>query len=207
MKGRHTMRRTGANIIMILLVSALLSSFFMPAAVSYAAEKAAEHSEEEGGWDARTEIPRIVNFVIIVVMLWFFLRKPLARYFANRREEIERQLDEARRARDQAEAKAEEYRQKLLQLEQEVAAMRSESEKERENLRQVLLSEARNAAGRVVEQARANIELERKRAIDSVRTEASLLALELAERLLKENIQPEDRERIDRECIEGLRSG
>ena len=200
------MRRTGVKIILILLVSALLFSFFMPPAVAYAAEKAAEHSEE-GGWNARTEIPRIVNFVIIVVMLWFFLRKPLARYFANRREEIERQLDEARRARDEAEAKAEEYRRKLLQLDQEVAAMRSESEKERENLRQVLLNEARNATDRVVEQARANIELERKRAIDSVRTEASLLALELAERLLKENIQPEDRERIDKECIEGLRRG
>lgn len=183
------------------MACAFLFSIFSPV-IAVSAEEGAAHGEE--GWDAGSEVPRMVNFVIIVVMLWFFLRKPIARYFANRREEIQRQLEEAVRAREGAEAKLEEYQGKVSNLEKELASMRTESEEERERLRQVLLEEARKSADRVLEQARLNIELERKRAVDSLKTEASLLALELAEGLLKENISPEDRARINRECIEGL---
>ncbi len=194
--------RCNRRTVLILLAALILSSLLI-APVFAAVGEAAGHNEE--GWRAGTEIPRIINFVIIVVLLWFFLRKPLARYFANRREEIQRQLEEAIRAKDEAESKVEEYHTKLQSLEQEVAAMKAESERARENLRQMLMEEARKSTDRVIEQARVNIELERKRAVDSLKTEASLLALELAEDLLKENMNDEDRERINRECIDGLR--
>jgi F-type H+-transporting ATPase subunit b len=202
MEGSYIMGRTGKSMVVLLLAVAL---FAVPlfAATGHGAEAGVENGGE--GWNAKSEIPRIVNFVVIVVLLWFFLRKPLARYFANRREGIQKLLEEAVRARDEAEAKVEEYREKMRNLEQEVAALQSEAEGERENLRQSLLEEARKSADRVIEQARVNIDLERKRATDSLKTEASLLALELAEDLLKENISPEDRERINRECIEGLK--
>ncbi len=195
------MKRTARRKAVLFLACAVLFSMLFPV-MAVSAEEGAAHGEE--GWDARSEVPRMVNFVIIVVLLWFFLRKPIARYFANRREEIQRQLEEAIRARDEAEAKLEEYQGKVGNLEKELASMRTESEEARERLRQVLLEEARKSTDRVLEQARLNIELERKRAVDSLKTEASLLALELAEGLLKENISPEDRERINRECIEGL---
>ncbi len=195
------MKRTARRKAVLLLACAFLFSM-LSLVMAVSAEEGAAHGEE--GWDARSEVPRMVNFVIIVVLLWFFLRKPIARYFANRREEIQRQLEEAIRARDEAEAKLEEYQGKVGNLEKELASMRTESEEARERLRQVLLEEARKSTDRVLEQARLNIELERKRAVDSLKTEASLLALELAEGLLKENISPEDRERINRECIEGL---
>ena len=195
------MKRTARRKAVLLLACAFLFSMLFPV-IAVSAEEGAAHGEE--GWDARSEVPRMVNFAIIVVLLWFFLRKPIARYFANRREEIQHQLEEAIRARDEAEAKLEEYQGKVGNLEKELASMRTESEEERERIRQVLLEEARKSTDRVLEQARLNIELERKRAVDSLKTEASLLALELAEGLLKENISPEDRERINRECIEGL---
>ncbi len=190
------------RIVLVLLAVVTLSSLLI-APVFAAVGEAAGHSEE--GWRAATEIPRIVKFVVIVVLLWFFLRKPPARYFANRREEIQRQLEEAIRAKEEAESKVKEYQTKLQSMEQEVAAIKAESERARENLRQMLMKEARKSSDRVIEQARINIELERKRAVDSLKTEASLLALELAEDLLRENMNDEDRERINKECIDGLR--
>ena len=195
------MGRTRRRMLVLLLACALFAMPFF-AGTTFGAEEEAEHVEE--GWEAGLEIPRIINFVIIVFVLWLLLRKPLARYFANRREEIQKLLEEAVMARAEAQARVEEYREKMQKLEEEVAALRSEAEADRENLHRNLQEDARKSADRVVEQARVNIELERKRATDSLKTEASLLALELAEGLLKEHISPEDRERMDREFIEGL---
>jgi F0F1-type ATP synthase membrane subunit b/b' len=57
-----------------------------------------------------------VKFAVIVFVRWFFLRKLLACCFANCREEMQKLLKEAIRARDEAEAKGEEYRKKMLNL-------------------------------------------------------------------------------------------
>jgi F-type H+-transporting ATPase subunit b len=196
------MKRNFKIFILLVFACVMAISIVNLSTTAYAVEEGQEHLDES--WDARTEIPRMVNFLIIVVLLWFVLRKPLAGYFSNRREQIQKMLEDAIRAKDEAEAKVEGYRQKISNLEQEVAAIKAESDRQSEVLSRNLREETDKAAERLTNQARVNIELERKKAADSLNNQASLLALELAETLLKQSIGPEDLERINRECIEGL---
>ena len=70
------------------------------------------------------------------------------------------------------------------------------------HLRRSILKEAERIAQEIISGAKANMDAELLKAKDALRREAALMALELAEKLVKEQISKEDQARILEEYIE-----
>jgi F-type H+-transporting ATPase subunit b len=66
------------------------------------------------------------------------------------------------------------------------------------------MREAERMSERLMEQTRANIDFELKRAKDAIRQEAVELAIELAEQKLREKMTPEEQKRLIEESIAKL---
>ncbi|MDJ0726936.1 MAG: ATP F0F1 synthase subunit B [Prochloraceae cyanobacterium] len=77
-----------------------------------------------------TVIAEIVNFLILVALLKRFLYKPIITAMEKREREIERRLEEAAIARQDARDKAELYRQKQQELEAQKVAWLTEAKQE-----------------------------------------------------------------------------
>jgi F-type H+-transporting ATPase subunit b len=170
-------------------------------ALAPSAAFAATGGDEGGGW---TFFWQVLNLVLLVAVLVWFGRAPVRQYFGDRRHRVRESLDSSARLLAEAEARLAEWQQKLARLDDEIAATRETTRQLAEAERERILAEARTSAERIRRDAVLAVEQELRRARTTLRAEASELALELAERMLREELTADDRERLVAEFVERI---
>lgn len=89
-----------------------------------------------------TVIAQIVNFLVLVWLLKIFLYKPILKNVADRQNEINRQIDEAKSKRIEAEAEYEAFKNRNIEFDQQREEKIKTTNEEIEQLRDRLKSEA-----------------------------------------------------------------
>jgi F-type H+-transporting ATPase subunit b len=151
-----------------------------------------------------TLIVQVINFLILLVVLYRFVYKPLLGTLESRSAAIKQQLAEAQAARESAQRQLAEFEAKLTASQAEAQAVRDRALREAAELRERLTAEARREASHLVESARAEIEQDVRRARADLRREVAGLAVNIAERLIQRNVQAEDQERLVQEALARL---
>jgi len=145
---------------------------------------------------------RILNIAILLWIIIKFAGKSVREFFAGRRESLQQGVSEAQEAKAAAEKIYNEYQAKLAGLEDELKAMeeksRLEAEREQERMRQ----ETEALVAKLKLQARQMADQEVASAQRTLRNEAAKLAVEVAERLVKENVDDSDRQRMVENYLE-----
>jgi len=167
-------------------------------------------SNSEGGHGASwlDWLWRIINFGILIVLLWILVKKFNLKEILNRRsEDIQKAIRNADEAKETARKGLEEIRLRLSQKDKEMETIidiaRLDGEKEKVSL----IQEGERIGEGIIRQTRENIEQEMRKARESLREEAVNLALELAEGKIKENIKKEDQEKILIEYLKKMTNG
>ncbi len=155
---------------------------------------AAEGSE--GGWGIWLFVGRVFNLAIVVGLLVWIARKPLANFYASRSESIREQLAEAQRARAEAEAKLAEIEARMSHLDQELGEMKAAAEKDAELEYKRLVEAAEEEARKIAGKAKEEIEGITREAYLDLKAHAAELAVSLAEQKIKGQITEEDRRRL-----------
>lgn len=149
-----------------------------------------------GGLPWKDFFLRLMNFAIMVGILYKLLKKPMSNFFASRRENIQRLLEELEQQKKDAEDKAAEYQAKLAALDKETEKIVAEYIQEGEAEKQKIVEAAERQAAYIKEQAKLAIQQEIKAAKESLQEEIAELSVGAAEDLLKKNIRPEDQDRL-----------
>lgn len=180
-------------------------TFALTVAIAVGAELAlvapAQASEGAGEGAVMKFVWEVCNFLLLIAVLFYFARKPIAQFFADRRKEIGGELDGAARVLEEAESRFGDWQQKMAELDGEIATIRQRERRRAEQERDRILAEARQAAERIKTDAGNAVERELHRAQEKLREEATGLALELASQLLREQVADADRDRLIDEFI------
>lgn len=140
----------------------------------------------------------VVNFSILMFILIFFGKKPLGDFFKGRTASIEKSLKDAAEAKALAEKTLLEVKERLdntdNEIEQIIEAARKSGQKEKE----AIIAEGEHLKEKIIEQAKANIDFELQKAKEALKSDAALMALELAEKQIKDKLgQSEQKALID----------
>jgi F-type H+-transporting ATPase subunit b len=150
----------------------------------------------------KTYAPAILNFLILVALLVFMMKKmDIKGYFRKRTELIEQSLKEAREAKELAQKALAEIEERLKVKDKEVADIVTAAQEsgEREKIR--LVEEGEKLKARILEQTKNNIAFELKTAKEAIKQEAVDIAMELAEKKLKGKLTKEEQMRLLEESI------
>jgi F-type H+-transporting ATPase subunit b len=139
---------------------------------------------------------KIFNFVLIVAVLYKFGKKPLANFLQNRTALIEKTLNEAKEAKEAAQKALQEVEGRLKAKDAEIEAILAAAKKSGEQERNRIIEESGKLKEKILEQAKTNIDYELKHAKEVIKAEAVELAMELAEKKIKDKITKEDQERL-----------
>lgn len=180
------------------LLGCLLAVLVLIVAGDAAAAGGAHKSQAEV---VRETLWQAFNLVVIVVLLVYFARKPIASYFASRRQGIQSQLSEAADLLSQAEHRNSELQRRLVDLSAELDSIRESAGRRAEEEAMRILAEARATADRIRRDAQTAVEQELRRAQSKLREEAADLALELAASKLEAGVGDADRDRLVDEFI------
>jgi len=175
-----------------ILISICLFSFMI---VSAAFGSAGGEGEAHSSGISQLIWP-VINFAILVIILFVFAKKPIQNYLKQRSETIAKTLDEARQAKEAALKALETVEEKLKLKDKEIAEILSAAERSGSQERDRIIEETGKLKERVLEQAKTNIEFELKNAKESIKAEAVELAMELAEKKIKEKMTKEEQEKL-----------
>jgi F-type H+-transporting ATPase subunit b len=146
-----------------------------------------------------------INFLIMATVLVYVLRKPMARFFAERLDTIHEGLEEGRRAVAASEAKLAEIEKKLRDLEREIADFHARSEVEMKAERERLQQAAEREAQRVMEFAQAQIEAAVRAAQLELKRYAAGQAVELAESAIRRRLDEPQRHQLVSQFVAELK--
>lgn len=140
-----------------------------------------------------------ITFLFLLLLLGKFAWKPIMSSLHEREETIENALKSAELARQEM-ARLRSDNERLLD---EARAERDAMMKKAQQIADSIVEEAKNKAAaesnRIVESARAAILSERQAAIDDIRKQVAVLSVEIAEKLIRQQLkgEPQQRQLVD----------
>jgi F-type H+-transporting ATPase subunit b len=170
--------------------------FYLFIAISPGIALASAAGGEESPWNAWMLFWRVVNTVALIALLVYFLRKPMAKFFAERKAQISKDLEEAKEQREKAEALLAEYEKKLAGMEKELEKLRAELQKSAAAESAKIMANAEKMSVSMVEAAKLAAEQEVRKARATLKNEAVAMAVQMAESLIREKINDADRKKI-----------
>ena len=130
----------------------------------------------------------LVNFLILLVILYFVGYRPLLRMMEKRSSRIRESLDEAEQVRRESQERQEEMERELAQARQEGQKLIQQARELADRYRQEETEKARQEAQAFIERARADVQQERDSAIEQVRRRFAELAIVAAERVIRRSL-------------------
>lgn len=185
--------------------------------VAHGAEKATQkelHPNEQHGDDTSHHektyfgIPgwvlKLVNMVLFIGVLWYFLKGPVKGAFAAREESVRRAAEEARMRREKADQVASDIQNRLAQIEQEVRSIRERAVAEGERQKREMITAAETEAAKIVAAARNEVDNQLKRARKELTEYAGELATDRATAILRERITEGDQKKLFEQSLREL---
>ena len=160
-------------------------------------------SGEEGGlisfdWSL---VIQAVNFLLLMVLLTKLLYRPLLAKMAERTQAIQKSLDEAQKARAEAQKERDEFAAKMQAAYAEAQTIRAAAIKDAADEQRRLVDAARAEAARLVADARQEMDQDVRRARQELRQEVADLAIAVSERLIKKSLNDADHRRVIDDAI------
>ena len=147
-----------------------------------------------------------INFLIFAFVIRRFTRDLIRRKLKERHETVVQALEEAKKAKEEADALRQEYDTKLANLAAEEEQLRSQAVEAAERERQRLMEEAQQMAERAKAEAQLIAQREVEEARRLLRREVATQAVEIATELIQKNVTRVDNRRLVEQLVQEVGS-
>ena len=144
----------------------------------------------------------LINFIVLLGILFLFAYKPLVRLMDQRAERIRESLEAAAQARLEAATSKEAVEEALNEGRREGQRLMDQAREAAERFRSEEMARARNEAEAFVERAKADIQRERDAAVEEVRANFGDLAITAAERVIRRSLDRQAHEELINQVLE-----
>jgi len=146
-----------------------------------------------------TLVAQIINFVILLGLLYLVAYKPILRMFDERSRRIKESMEQTDTIREQAARADEDVKKRMEEAGKEGQEVISRAMRTGEGARQKIQQEARQEAEAILDRARLEIQRERDEAVDELRQEFADLTIEAAGKVIEKSLDKgAHRELIDK---------
>lgn len=129
-----------------------------------------------------------IVFVLLIFLLAKLAWKPIINSLKDRERSIQDALDTAEKARHEMSQLRADNEKLLNEAREERDRILREAREVAIKLREEAQAEARRASDKIIEDARAAINIEKQAALKDVKVQVALFSLEIAEKLMKKNL-------------------
>lgn len=148
-----------------------------------------------------------LSMLVLFTMLSYLLFNPVRDMLEKRKQRVVDDQETAKREKAEAIAFKEEYDLKLKQVDKEAEAILSEARKKAKQNEMKIVAEAKEEAARIIARANAEIELEKKRALDDMKQEMIEVAAMMAEKVVAASIDTNVQESLIDETLKEMGEG
>ncbi len=151
-----------------------------------------------------TLIAQVLNFLILVYVLAKFAYKPVVRIMDERKNKIANDLDAAEKAKEEAEAVKAQYADKLANAKQEAQAIIDNARKTAQAAHDKIMAETKAEQDQVMASAKEAIALEKKKAMDDIRTQVISLSMIAASKIVEQKLGSEEDKKMAGKIVDSI---
>ena len=148
-----------------------------------------------------------LSMLVLFTLLSYLLFNPVRDMLKKRQERVMDDLANAKSEREKALAYKEKYGQKLKEVDKEAQEILSETRKKAMKMETKIIAEAKEEAARIIERANAQIELEKKHALDDMKQEMITIASMMAQKVVAASIDTNVQESLIEETLKEMGEG
>jgi len=137
-----------------------------------------------------------ISFVILLILLWKVAYKPITGALKKREETIRSTLEEAKKARDSAEALVEKYEAQIAQARDEAQKILAEGKMLGENVRKEIIQKAHEEANQIVKRAQEEIVFQKEKALMELKERIADLTIMAASKVVAKTLDKKDHEQL-----------
>ena len=144
----------------------------------------------------------LVNFLLVLLLLYLFAYKPILRLMDQRADRIRESLEAADTARQEAASSQEAIQEQVTEARREGQRIMDQAREASERFRTEEMDKARQEAEAFVERAKEDIARERDTALQEVRASFGDLAITAAERVIRSSLDRQAHEELINQVLE-----
>lgn len=149
--------------------------------------------------DWQIMIAQLVNFAIVVAVLWFFVFRPLNEKMAERTEKIKKSLDEAKQISQSLQATEAKNNQLIKEAKEKSAALIAEATARAESERERILIQAKSEVEKVIIEGKKRLIAEQDEAVEAAKGRLADLVVLVAEKFLTGHVDKKnDKKAVER---------
>jgi len=191
------------SLRVILVILVILSLLLTPALV-LASKQHEKGTDKEGPSSARKAWDtawRLINFAILAYLIFRYGRQPIKNFLAQHSTEIGERLNRADELKAQAESDYQQAEARMLHMEELIEEIRSYIRSEAARQQKLIIKEAEQESAHILSEAKERAQVKIFQAKESVKAELVEMALSEAEKIIRERINAEDRQRMVKDYL------
>ncbi|WP_461812481.1 F0F1 ATP synthase subunit B [Faecalimonas sp.] len=145
-----------------------------------------------------------ISMLVMFTFLSYLLFEPVRNLLEKRRQRVLDEQETAKKERTDANAYKEEYEKKLKEVDKEAQEILSATRKKAMQNEAKIIAEAKEEAARIIERGNAEIELEKKRALDEMKQEMITIASMMAGKVVSASIDTSVQESLIEETLKEM---
>lgn len=176
--------------------------------IAYASEKIAETTEaaQEGvlaslGINAPLFIFQLINFLIVALIIWFLILKPLTKKLLERQKMIEQGLADAEKARDNLFRSEQNYQAQLAKAREAADNVLNQAQGEAQQIAVAMKTQAKQEIEQLTLRAKSQLLREKEEMLGAIKKETAGLVVAAVEKILEEKMTPEKDKKLIEETI------
>ena len=146
----------------------------------------------------------LINLVLLFLIVKHFLYKPVKKMLARRANTIDAKYSEAEDARNKALADKKDYEEKLSGAKKEADGLIQSAVDIARSRENEILTDAKEKADGIIRQAKAEAELETKKAEKAIKDDIIKVGTLIAEKLLEREVKIDDHKQMIDSFIEAI---
>lgn len=144
----------------------------------------------------------IINLLILYFFLRWLLYKPVLKFMQKRRENMQEQKKNIENSASEALNLKNEYTEKMNMLEKESQTILEQARELAQGQSEKILEETRQQLNDDVTKSKNQMDWERKKIFDDLKSESVILAIDLSKKIIQREITIEDHRKIIDDFIE-----
>lgn len=148
-----------------------------------------------------------LSMLVLFTLLSYILFNPVRSLLEKRKQRIAEEVETAKKSREEAIVYKEEYDKKLAEVEKEAETILSETRKKAMQNENRIIVDAKEEASRILTRAEAQIELEKKQALDDMKQEMISIASMMAQKVVTASIDTKTQDKLIEDTLKEMGEG
>lgn len=151
-------------------------------------------------------IAQLINFGIVLLVLWKWAYKPIVKLLEERQEKIEKSVKQAAHIEQRLVDIETEQQEIFTKAKQEAAAILDETRVQSDERKKILLEKAKDEVKTVIVQGKMQLQAQKEQMILEARQEIAQIAIEAARKILSESVDEKKAQKLAESVFEKLKT-